>query len=280
MLWPDPFATRRPAIAARPRCPSTSRRGVRRRRASPRCRVPKNPTGSERFLDGGDELDGVVVSDRRRPAIGRRHGNAGVRVHGQGEEPTPLETGAAEILPERLVGAGYRSTPNCLRNVSRSSACSSSTARMLSINRRVVMSLSPSHRTISAVRGDRDALGHEIFLDHVDQVGALDVLGVAAGDERGRVEVRLALQLHDSRGDLIGVALLFGRVLQELGGDRRGVDAVGHVVVPLVAQHAHQLGGERLVENLDHTLAVGAVVLGQWALFDVRSGVLAQSLDV
>ena len=73
---------------------------------------PRKTNGSERFLDGGDELDSVVVSDRRRPAIGRRHGNAGVRVHGQGEEPTPLETGAAESSPSgwSVLATGRRRT--------------------------------------------------------------------------------------------------------------------------------------------------------------------------
>ena len=36
------------------------------------------------------------------------------------------------------------------------------------------------------VRLDRDALRDEVFLDHVDQVAAGHVLGVAALDERGR----------------------------------------------------------------------------------------------
>ena len=90
-------------------------------------------------------------------------------------------------------------------------------------------------------------------------VVALDVLGVAAVGEAVGVEVGLALQLRDAQRDLVGVAQLLVGVLEELGGDRAGVEAVGHEVVPLVAEHADDLGGQRLVEHLDHLLAVGAV---------------------
>ena len=54
----------------------------------------------------------------------------------------------------------------------------------------------------------------------------------------------------------------------------------GHVVVALVAQHADELGGERLVEYGDHALAVGAVGLGDRALVDVGAGVFPEGLDV
>jgi hypothetical protein len=59
-----------------------------------------------------------------------------------------------------------------------------------------------------AVAVDRDALGDQVFLDHVDQVLTLDVLGVAArGEALGR-GVRLALQSRDARRDLVGVLRL------------------------------------------------------------------------
>ena len=58
-------------------------------------------------------------------------------------------------------------------------------------------------------------------------------------------------------------------MLQELRGDRVGVDALGHEVVTLVAQHADDLRGQRLVEQLDHGLAVGPVSIGDRAFFDV-----------
>src|SRR5262249_37589818 len=57
-------------------------------------------------------------------------------------------------------------------------------------------------------------------------------------------------------------------------------DARGHEVVTLVAQHADDLGGERLVQHPDDGLTVGAVVLGDGALLDVPPCALAQLADV
>ena len=56
-------------------------------------------------------------------------------------------------------------------------------------------------------------------------------------------------------GDLVGVRLLLVRVLEELGRDALRVDARRHEVVALVAQHADDLGRQRLVQDLDHGLA-------------------------
>ena len=84
------------------------------------------------------------------------------------------------------------------------------------------------------------------------QIGARDVLGVAARQERLRVEVRLALKLDDPRRhDLVGVTLLLGGVLEELGRHRTRVDPSGHEVVALVAEDTDQLGGQGLVQDGD-----------------------------
>ncbi len=48
------------------------------------------------------------------------------------------------------------------------------------------------------------------------RVVALDVLGVAAIGDAIRVEVRLALELGDPQGDLVGVPELLVGVLEEL----------------------------------------------------------------
>lgn len=74
-----------------------------------------------------------------------------------------------------------------------------------------------------------------------------------------QIEIGLALQLHDVGGDQGGVALFFGGVLQEFLRDRVGVDAAGHEVMPFVAQDAHQLGGQRFVQQLHHSGAVGLI---------------------
>ena len=95
-----------------------------------------------------------------------------------------------------------------------------------------------------------------------------------------RVEVGLAAELHDALRDLVGVRLLLVRVLQELGLDRFGVNSLRHEVVALVAQHAHDLGGERLVQDLAHRRRVGSVAGRDRAFLDVLARTLAQRLYV
>ena len=76
------------------------------------------------------------------------------------------------------------------------------------------------------------------------------------------------------------MALLLVRVREEFRGDALRMDALRHEVVAPVAQHADQLGGERVVELLEHRLAVGAVAGGHRALVEVLAGALAQGLNV
>ncbi|MNM99143.1 hypothetical protein D3C81_1116940 [compost metagenome] len=80
-----------------------------------------------------------------------------------------------------------------------------------------------------------------------------------AGGEGVWIEVGLATQLHDALGKQAGMCLLLLCVLQEFGFHRIGEHALGHVVVPVVAKHAYPLGGQRIIEQLDHCLAVGTV---------------------
>ena len=95
-----------------------------------------------------------------------------------------------------------------------------------------------------------------------------------------RVEVRLALELRDPQRDLVRVPHLLVGMLQELCGDRTGVQTFGHVVVALVAEHAHDLRRERLVEHLDHPVPVSAVGRRDRALFDLLPSSFAERLDV
>ena len=67
-----------------------------------------------------------------------------------------------------------------------------------------------------AVGLDRDALGDEVLLDHVDEVLALDVLRGGARGDPVRVQVRLAAELVDALGEPEQVLLLLVRVLLEL----------------------------------------------------------------
>ncbi len=127
---------------------------------------------------------------------------------------------------------------------------------------------------------DRDALGDQVLLEHVDESRALDVLGVAPRREAVGGEVRLAVELRDALGDLVGVLLLLVGVLEELLRDRLRVDARGHEVVPLVAEHADDLRRQRLVQDLDDRLAVGAVALGHRPLLHMLPRSFPKRLDV
>jgi hypothetical protein len=103
---------------------------------------------------------------------------------------------------------------------------------------------------------------------------------VAAREQPLRVQVGRALELHDAGRDLVGVRLLLVRVLEELGRHRLRVDAGRHVEVPLVAQDAHDLGGQRLVQDLHDGLAVGLVAFRDGTVLDVLARPLPQRLDV
>ena len=82
----------------------------------------------------------------------------------------------------------------------------------------------------------------------------------------------LALELDDAGGDHVGMALFFGGVLGKFGGHRSRVQSLGHVEVPLVPQHADQLGGQGLVQHANHPLPVGAVGIGDRSLINVFTG--------
>jgi len=103
---------------------------------------------------------------------------------------------------------------------------------------------------------------------------------VTAAEQTLRREVGLTVELGDTRGNLTSVGLLLVRVLQELLGDRIGVDAGGHEVVALVAQHTDDLGGERFVEQLEDGITIRAITLGDRALLDVLPRALPQCFDV
>src|SRR4029079_6019274 len=131
-----------------------------------------------------------------------------------------------------------------------------------------------------AVAVDSDALGDQVFLDHLLERVALDVLRVAARAQAFRREIGRAAELGDALGDLVGVLLLLVGVLQELRRHALGMDALRHVVMELVAQRADDLGGERLVEELQHHAAVGVVTGSHRPLGDVLPGTPTQRLDV
>ena len=103
---------------------------------------------------------------------------------------------------------------------------------------------------------------------------------MAAHGQVARLEVRLAVQLHDPRRHHVDMLLLLIGMLEELGLDRIREDAVDGVVMPLVAQNADDLGRQHLVQHLDHLLAVGGVARGDGAIGDVLPGALLNLLHI
>ena len=91
---------------------------------------------------------------------------------------------------------------------------------------------------------DGDALGHQVLQHHLLQRIACHVLRVGVFGQVVRIEVRLAAQLHDALGQLVGVLGFLVGMLEEFIGSHAGLDAAGHEVVTLVAQHADQFGGQ------------------------------------
>src|SRR5882724_2774515 len=67
-----------------------------------------------------------------------------------------------------------------------------------------------------AIAIDGDAFGDQIFFDHIRQRFALNVFSVTARQQALRAKIWLAAKLHDSLGDLIGMALFVVGVLQKL----------------------------------------------------------------
>src|SRR5206468_11210811 len=121
-----------------------------------------------------------------------------------------------------------------------------------------------------AVGLDGDALGNQVFLDHVDQVLALGVLRGGPGADTVRIQVRLAAELIDPLGEEIEMFLFFLRVLSELFLDRLAGESGGADGVELVAENAHDLRGDRVVQEGDGVFHLAPVVL--------RDGAFAQML--
>src|SRR5438128_175248 len=121
-----------------------------------------------------------------------------------------------------------------------------------------------------AVGLDGDALGDQIFLDHVDQVLALGVLRGGPGADAVRVQVRLAAELIDPLGEEVEMLLFLLGVLSELLLDRLAGESGRADRVEFVAEDAHDLRGDRVVQEGDGVLHLAAVVL--------RDGTFAEML--
>jgi hypothetical protein len=94
------------------------------------------------------------------------------------------------------------------------------------------------------------------------------------------LEIRLPAQLDDPSRDLIGVLLLFIRMLEKLRRRSLSVDARRHEVLSLVSEHADYFSRQCFVQNANNRLAIGTVTLGDSALLDVPPSTVAKRFDV
>jgi hypothetical protein len=76
-------------------------------------------------------------------------------------------------------------------------------------------------------------------------------------------------ELNDALRNTVRMFLLFTRMLQKF---RRGAfrdEALGHEIVALVSQHAHEFGGEGFIQKFQHRVAVRMVAGDNRTFFDV-----------
>ena len=84
-----------------------------------------------------------------------------------------------------------------------------------------------------------------------------------------RMHLGFAAELPNALGDSVRVLLLFLSMLAELRRHGSRMNTRGHEVMKLVAQHTHELGRQRLVQNADSLLPVEPVVFGHRTVFDL-----------
>lgn len=89
---------------------------------------------------------------------------------------------------------------------------------------------------------DRDALSDQILAYHRRQRVAGDVLRMAALGEATRIEIRLAVELHYSGSDAIGVRKFLFGVGQKFLLYRLRFQTIRYEVVAPVTQGTHDLG--------------------------------------
>src|SRR5262245_7642083 len=84
-----------------------------------------------------------------------------------------------------------------------------------------------------------------------------------------RVHLGFATELSNALGDSVRVLLLFLSMDAELRSHSSRMNPCGHEVMKLVAQHAHQLGRECLVQYADGLVTIQPIIFGNGALFDL-----------
>jgi hypothetical protein len=90
-----------------------------------------------------------------------------------------------------------------------------------------------------------------------------------------RIEIWFPVELGDSLGDAVRMALLFVGMLKKVFGDSQRVDSLGSIVMALISQDTDNLRGQGLVEDLDDGLPVALVTIRDGTIFNVFSSPLA-----
>ena len=78
------------------------------------------------------------------------------------------------------------------------------------------------HFTIAV---DRNPFGNQVFRDHLHQGRAFDIFRVAPAQQPFRGQIRLAPQLDNAFGQLIGMDLFLSGMLEKLALHAEGTDA-------------------------------------------------------
>src|SRR5437773_5272612 len=131
-----------------------------------------------------------------------------------------------------------------------------------------------------AIAFDRNPLGDQVFADHVDERRALDIFRMCARSKICWIQIRLAAELHNPLRDAVGMILFLRSVLLELLLHRVRAQTLCHEIVTLVAQDAHDLRRERVVQDLDDGIAIGAITRRHCPFLDVRACPLAERCDI
>ena len=98
--------------------------------------------------------------------------------------------------------------------------------------------------------------------------------------QRSRIEVGLAAELLNALGDLVGMLAFGVGMLLELVAHGHGVNAGRHEVVVHVAQHADNLGRQRVVQNRDGLIDVAFIGVGYRAFFNLLRGALTDFFHI
>jgi len=126
---------------------------------------------------------------------------------------------------------------------------------------------------------DGDPLCDKVLANHINEGIALDIFGVAAIEDADRTEVRLAAELGNSFCDLVGMRLFLAGMFEEFLRHALGVDTFRQIVMRLVAQHANDLRGKRLVQNAHYGGDVRLIGLSHGAGFHMLSCAPTNLLD-